>query len=287
MPFTEGDLIRVEFDGIIQKSYDNDGTGKNNTSLVQERNAKSSNHFIFLPSNLVTGGKDTGDTVHVAFTARITGSVNAMSLATTEVREVRENGYNGFTHFIFLNSPSVTALPAPAAPVMPFLAKEPRTMEIDSINTIIDENEVESRITEIEDSQAYEVIRLRNDEVLGTFNDQQDAEQYIQDEDYNPERVIVRQQQLNDDETRELSLLRALRDKVTAELSSGWTLYNESYFDEDWAKSETREVLGSRVSTDAWPLSEIDWDDAAVARRDDYYPNEYTYDGVTFYARED
>ena len=121
---------------------------------------------------------------------------------------------------------------------------------------------------------------MRNDEVLASFSDRDNAEQYIEDEDYNPERVIVRQRELDEEDTSELSMLRALTDEIP---SSSWTIYSDSYFTEDWAKDQARDVLGRRTDTDEWPLDQIDWDDAASERRDTSYANTVEFDGQTYY----
>jgi hypothetical protein len=157
--------------------------------------------------------------------------------------------------------------------------------EIDQYNETIDSSEVNNRIDELEEGQGYEVVRLRNGDVLANYDDEDDARQYIQDEDYDPERVIVRERELDSDDADELFNLRKLRDAVG--VSSGWTLYNESYFDQDWVRDQARSDLGSRyVDFDSWPLSLIDWDDAAASQRDSLYEYSYEFDGVTFYGDE-
>lgn len=156
--------------------------------------------------------------------------------------------------------------------------------DIDGYTRVIYKSEVESRIEELEDSRGYDVVRVRNNDVLATFDDEDEAEQYIEDEDYNPERVVVRQQRLDEDDTRELrSLLQLIED---VNVSRSWTLYNESYFDTSWAQDEAAGALGGRPDFSSWPLSEIDWDAAADERRDAVYEYSYRFDGTTFYSED-
>jgi hypothetical protein len=161
-------------------------------------------------------------------------------------------------------------------------------MAIDRYNTTIDRDEVEDRISELEEEKGYDVVRLRNDEVLKTFDDEDDARQYIEDEDYNPERVTVRQQELDSDDAEELSNLRELLNDVGNYQRGDWTIINEDYFSEAWARDEAASELGiSSYQLDNWPLSLIDWSDAASEQRESRYPNEYTFDGQTFYGEEE
>lgn len=156
--------------------------------------------------------------------------------------------------------------------------------EIDGYNTIIGKSDVEARIEEIEGSQGYDVVRNRNGEILETFHEEAEAEQYIEDEDFNPERVTVRRAELDEDEATELRGLKKLIEDVS--VSSDWTLYNENYFDADWARDEARNQLPRGADFDSWPLSLIPWDEAAAEQRDALYPYEYTFDGVSFYGEE-
>jgi hypothetical protein len=157
--------------------------------------------------------------------------------------------------------------------------------EIDGYNTTIEKSDVENRIDELEDSAGYDVIRLRNDNVLASFSDEDEAGQYIEDEDYNPERIVIRRQELDEDDARELRDLRRLIDAV--DVSGDWTLYNDNFFDADWAKSEATDQLGvPRDAVYEWPLDLVDWDDAARERRDALYEYAYLFDGTTFYGSE-
>jgi hypothetical protein len=156
--------------------------------------------------------------------------------------------------------------------------------EISGDSTFIGSDDVDSRIEVLENEQDYKVVRLRNDDVLAIFDDEEDALQYITDEDYNPERVIVRQRKLDEDDAQELRNLTRLRESVG---SGSWTLYNENYFDVSWARDEAAGELGVSFSQlDDWPLNLVDWSDAANERRDYLYDYIYEFDGTTFYGSE-
>lgn len=159
-------------------------------------------------------------------------------------------------------------------------------MAIDRYDETIDDDDVDSRIAELDDDLEYEVVRLRNDEVLFTDADEDTCRTYIEDEDYNPDKVIVRRQELDPDDAEELSRLRDLKDEAEAELGSTYFLARSSYFSESWARDEAAEVLGGRIDLDEWPFTEVDWSDAADARRDEQFSATFTYDGETYYGRE-
>lgn len=156
-------------------------------------------------------------------------------------------------------------------------------MSVSSSDETIGKYEIDNRIAELEEEGEYDVVRLRNDEVLATFDNEEDAQKYIEDEDYNPERVVVRQQELDEDDRLELSRLQRLLSDVGD--VDDFTLYRSDYFDAAWAKGEAVSELG-RIDFDSWPLNLIDWDDAAVDRRDSYYEYSYDFDGSTYYSSE-
>jgi hypothetical protein len=293
MAFEIGTKIRVRFSGRVQKY----NAYLNSTTEIQE-NGGFLTHFVYLGANGITGGKREGDTVQVAFDGLVAGPYKGEEYSTTRVSELDENGKPvGYTHYLYLDSRAVSvfvpaeitepakpepAKPEPAKPGRP-AKKERTTVSINSYDDIIEGSDVESRIDELEEARGYEVVRLRNDEVLDTFNDETEAESYIEDEDYNPERVIVRRQELDEDDAAELERLRVLRDAVGG---SEFTLYRDDYFDADWARDQAREQLPRSVDLDDWPFSQIDWSDAASARRDEQYEYSYLFDGTTYYSAE-
>lgn len=140
----------------------------------------------------------------------------------------------------------------------------------DSYTTRIDSDEVRARISELEGSKGtqYVVYRTRNDEVLSTFDDEEDAAEFIEDEDYNPERVKVRQQEgeLDDadaEELQELNELNAEGERDIDDWNFGIALIREDAVDEDYAKEEARSQLRFGFDLDVWPFTYIDWADAA------------------------
>ncbi len=158
--------------------------------------------------------------------------------------------------------------------------------DIDSNSSVIDGTEVRGRIEKLEESTGYDVVRIRTDEVIqDAFDSEDDASNYIDQEDYNRERVAVREAALDEDDQDELDKLRKLVDDVSVD--SDWTLYNADYFDENWARDNAADTLNvPRYKLDDWPLDQIDWDEAAVSLRDSRYDYSYEFDGTTFYGDE-
>jgi hypothetical protein len=283
MAFEIGTRIHADISGRVTGSVSG---GQGSTTEVTQVDDPLWAHFLYLGSPFVTGNKENGGKVKAVFDATVTGTYASGTYSTTPVQDK-----SGFLHFLYLNSEAVTVLPAETPePVIPPVSTRPapekeKTVSIDRYDNTIDSSDVANRIEELESEQEYEVIRVRNDEVLATYEYEDDAEQYIVDEDYDRVRVIVRQQQLDSDDSRELERLRVLVTEVENYLSGPWTLYNEDFFDENWAQEQAKELLGVRYTGD-WPLNQVNWDDAARERRDSDYPNEFTFDGVTFYAEE-
>ena len=86
---------------------------------------------------------------------------------------------------------------------------------------------------------AFEVYRARNGEVLNTLESRDAAERYIEDRDYNPERVKVRK--LSDDESEDEQFAREIRDQVVK-------LKDENYWN-NRDKSIYRLAPGTEVIT--------------------------------------
>jgi hypothetical protein len=275
--FAEGTKIRVNLTAIAGERP----REALNTNMVDE--ASGFTHYLFLASDKVTGNKDVGKTIQATFNGEVAGRYEAGPGSTTLVRELRtkkESGNYGYTHYVLLNSPSVTLLTR--KPARKSAAAKGSTVSIDQYDTTIDDTQVDNRIDELEGEIGYNVVRLRNGEVLATFGDEEDAEAYIRDEDYDRARVDVQEQELGEDDRWELDNLRELRD--TLGISNSYTLYNESYFDADWAREQAQDELNVSSSVlDEWPLDQLDWDDAARERRDARYPEDIVFDGASFY----
>lgn len=74
-----------------------------------------------------------------------------------------------------------------------------------------------NRLNELEQEMTlYTVYRLRNGEALYTSRDKSAAEDYITENDYNPERVKVSESVSDSDNAEELADLRKFRDAVVA-----------------------------------------------------------------------
>lgn len=158
--------------------------------------------------------------------------------------------------------------------------------EIDGYTEIIERDTVESRIEELNDSRLWQVVRLRTGDIIrDEFDSEDQADRYVESEDFNRERVSIRQAELDEDDSVELTNLARLIEDVG--VSSSWTLYSENYFDQEWAKQEAVEELGVyRSAIDEWPLSQIDWEEAKNERRDARYDYQYEFDGTAFYGDE-
>lgn len=87
---------------------------------------------------------------------------------------------------------------------------------------------------------------------------------------------------LDDDETEELVRLKEFRDELgLPDWTYGETLIRESYF-EEYAE-QLAEDIGA-ISRDAsWPLTHIDWTEAAEVLKIDYTSADL--DGVTYWGR--
>jgi predicted secreted protein len=309
-----GQEIRAEFEAtVITNGGEKYGTGR-----VREDNGTE--HFLFLIAReeILRGNTKNrpavNDRISVAFTAVIKAPEPAYPppSGTTLVSTGRR-----WNHCLNLASPSVRL--AGGTPVIPvskttsapvkltqeqqdLIAKltgkkeiaekkeeKGKTVAINRDSQKISSDDVKNRLREIEDGQGYEVVRVRNNEVLFTDNEK-DAEeacrQYIEDEDYNPEQVIVRIQDLGEKNAAELSRLRALQDEATR-FGSNWTLYRENYFGIAWAKSQARGELDLSFyrNLDGWPFSEINWAKAASSRRDARY-SLIEFDGRNFYGKD-
>jgi hypothetical protein len=285
--YQTGDKIRVSFDAVLGSTSANGPFG---TDGARETAGTRAEHYLFLPSGLVTGNKTTGGEVHVEFNGTITGVIKAEPASTTAVREIRADGTDGFNHALYLNSSGIAKIEPELTPAEA-LSLKGTTVSIDQYDDEITYRMVRERIEDLEESveTEYEVIRVRNDEVLGTFPDEEKADQYIEDNDYNPDRVIARETDADEEDVNELSDLGELDADCQRQFGSAWgennvTLYRDDYFDADWARNRASEELGiSFGSTDEWPLDLVDWQDAAELKRDADYTL-IDFDGAKFYG---
>lgn len=308
--------IRVKFTGRTAGPREEN---TNATTLVRETDGDR-NHLLYLSSLGSTGAAvDAEDIVTVEFDAVITGQFAEEGYGTTKVKQLVSGGNAGYTHYLYLGSDFISLLPedpaevqaaaeetisvAEAGAALPEAVGAPeteiaRTVEkgstvaIDQYDTEIDYSLVAERIEdlELETETTYTVVRDRNGEELAQFGDEDDARQYIEDNDYNPERVIVRESEPERADVDELEMLGVLNSDCESEFGRAWAngdvmLLRQDYFDADWAKGEAADLLN--VSTDdlsSWPLDLVDWGEAADQRLSNEW-TEISFDSETYYGR--
>lgn len=95
---------------------------------------------------------------------------------------------------------------------------------------------------------------------------------------------LTEQEERDSDETEELAALRRLEDQCEgycADWHHGETLIRESYF-KRYAQ-ELAKDCGMLENANAWPLTCIDWEQAARELAQDY--TEVDFGGVAYYVR--
>ena len=100
------------------------------------------------------------------------------------------------------------------------------------------------------DRPVFDVYRTKNEQVLVTLDSRSEAEEYVTDNDYDPERVKVRENvsSLVSDENRtEVAGLRKIRDAVVAARGQeGWDSGSQSLY-KLVPGTEVIEVGGERI----------------------------------------
>ena len=99
-------------------------------------------------------------------------------------------------------------------------------MEINIGDSFIDSEDVVSRLEKLRnkrDELTFIVYRVRNDETIETFDNKNEADEFVDEEDYDPERVKVRMTSkgLDDDDEEELSDLEII-DRDGSDIFSDW-----------------------------------------------------------------
>ena len=84
-------------------------TGTNGTNQVQEVDGDRSNHFIYLPSDVIPSAT-AGDEIDLDFEAVVKGEYEGSRLITTSVCD---NSPEKYTHYLYLDSKSVTVVKDP------------------------------------------------------------------------------------------------------------------------------------------------------------------------------
>lgn len=160
-----------------------------------------------------------------------------------------------------------------------------------SENATLTQREVERRIDELAESgdTEFEVYRVKNDDVIRTFDDEDDANEFIDTEDYDTSRVSVRSSGgLDDDDQQELNDLREFDAECGRDVPNwnyGTVVYNEHETDSDTVKEIIKNKYGRPgVDFDEFPFNLIDFSEASDEIFSDAGSNYGTLNGVSFYA---
>ena len=93
--------------------------------------------------------------------------------------------------------------------------------------------------------------------------------------------------EIDDYEEEELGKLSEFRKEMKDRFSDwddGMTLIRDSYFNGDFAEDEAVDMgLVDRNNLNNWPLTQIDWDEAAEDLKQDY--TSINFDGETYWVR--
>lgn len=157
-----------------------------------------------------------------------------------------------------------------------------------SDRSTLTQDEVEARIDELSEDSSVEVYRTKNDEVIETFSSETEAEAFIDDNDYDTDRVMTRSG-LGDDDREELKNLRAFNDECGRDVPgwrSGTVVYNENDTSDDAVRGllQSEYGAGGRIDFDEFPFSLIDLSEAFNSLLSNAGSSYGTLDGVSFYA---
>ena len=146
-------------------------------------------------------------------------------------------------------------------------------MTITNRDDVIDSRDVISALADLE---PWKVVRnglydasgnYLGDEGISSFATEEEAGQFMADEDYDPVKVRVI---LDEDAAEELESLNNLADQASA-VSPDWeygeTLVRADYF-EEYARQFAQDI-GADIK-DSWPQRHIDWEAAAEELAQDY-----------------
>lgn len=271
MPYKAGDVVTVKFTGRVNT---NGGFEGGNSRVTEDETGIA--HYLYLNGTKTReetlGDKDAkvtpGSAISVSFRAEIVeGNRGPNSLAPDKrltrvlIKRTPDQPYYGTYrtyYFIDLDSPSVQAEGAP----------------ITAEDTTITSAALEARIAALSAGRECQVVRNRNGAVLFTGKDEGPCRKFIEDEDYDPERVTIRLASLGAEADLELSRLTALQADASARLKSAdWTLFASQYFSTDVIERAICQRLGLPADSDfeKWPLSVIDISEAGdVLLNEDY-----------------
>jgi hypothetical protein len=164
-------------------------------------------------------------------------------------------------------------------------------MSIDSSDLTISASDIRSRIEELEEEGEirYVVYRTRNLDEIESFDSEDDAQEFIDKEDYDPDRVKIKENGLDEEDQRELEQLGELESLAVSYFGGAFkddnlTLYRYDFFDSEWAVGQAENAIGSFSRYD-WPFDQIDWEEAAREKRDEDYTS-IEFDGETYYGED-
>lgn len=141
---------------------------------------------------------------------------------------------------------------------------------IDSNTATIDRDAVTARIEELESEvTVWAVTRRKNGSVIETFRSEDDANEYIEEEDYDTDKVFAEETtETASDDYAELSALRAFDQDALSSVDDwkyGTTLLSAAQVDDDYAKKRAIDLGALRAyQLDEYPFSFIDWEAAAA-----------------------
>lgn len=141
------------------------------------------------------------------------------------------------------------------------------TTKFDGDDTI-SSTDVMERIAELEEAVndlGYRVVRDSDGETIGTFPDEEEAEAFISEEDYDPDRVSVVEDEPDEGDVEELEELQEFERNCRStfgsyEWNSGIVLRDDDTVDADFCEEYVRENYGT------WPNElngYINWDSYA------------------------
>lgn len=153
----------------------------------------------------------------------------------------------------------------------------------------LDRDDVIRLMDEIrDDSQtSYVVVRDRDDEEVEAFDSEEKAANYIDEEDLNPARFTVREDE-DEEATGDLDALESFDDECRRDVQgwgSGTVVYRRDFIDGEFAQERYASSAPAGVDFDESPYRFIDWDDVANELISDSQANSSyaTVKGTRFY----